>query len=265
MRWAGPSSEAWDYLLELNPDIALLQEVTSLRNDIAAHRSAVMLPTSGPAGEQYRFSTVVLAGPGACSSEPLRSDTGWVDDELARFPGNLISTRVRFADADLRVISVHPPWWPLDRARFAGLNTSAVKPARGVELYLAPRSVGGAPTQDVRAVDRRWRLQPVGNVRRVAEPPTRCRRLARPVDDIRLHRMSTCIARSGHAHIQEQDWRSGGSPDRPPIRFGSSGRAPAGMRYWLSGARIRRQPERSPADHRHLRLIDARHTDRAAE
>jgi endonuclease/exonuclease/phosphatase family metal-dependent hydrolase len=121
----------------LNPDIALLQEVTGLRKNIAARCSAVMLPTSGPAGERYRFSTVVLAGPGSCSSEPLRSDTGWVDDELNRFPGNLISTRVRLGDADLRVISVHSPWWPLDRTRFAGLDTSAVKPAQSVELYLA--------------------------------------------------------------------------------------------------------------------------------
>src|SRR5437016_14321241 len=111
MRQAGASSSAWAYLLELDPDIALLQEVTAIPDGIAGRFSITAHRASWRDGQPQRFSTAVLAAPGACVSDALRSDKRWVDDELARFAGNLISTRVRLRDAELHVISVHSPYF----------------------------------------------------------------------------------------------------------------------------------------------------------
>jgi len=137
MRRAGPLSKAWVYLSELGPDIALLQEVTAIPVDIAARFSAIARLTSGPDGQQQHFSTVVLVGQGACAPDMLRSNAGWVDDELARFAGNLVATRVRLGGAELRVVSVHSPAWPIGRARLAGIDTSAVKLTQNPDVWLA--------------------------------------------------------------------------------------------------------------------------------
>jgi hypothetical protein len=83
MRFAGPSSKTWEYVLGLKPDVALLQEVTGIPNVITDRYSAVILPTSGPAGEQQGFSTVVLAG--ACHSErPTRQSRMARPDDKVR-------------------------------------------------------------------------------------------------------------------------------------------------------------------------------------
>ena len=137
MHFAGPTSKAWDYLVELEPDIALLQEVTGMPDDVSARYDAVTLPTSGPTSERYFYSTAVLAGHCAWATERLRSEAGWVDAELARYAGNLISTRVRLGDVEIRVISVHSPYFRLDQTQFAGIDTSTVKLTQNPDVYLA--------------------------------------------------------------------------------------------------------------------------------
>jgi exonuclease III len=145
VRFARPASKAWEYLLELEPDIALLQEVIGMPDDVTARYDAVTRLTSGPSGEQNKYSSVVLAGHGACESEPLRSATEWVDAELALYGGNLISTRVRLRDVELHVISVHSPYFRLDPTRLAGKDTAAVKLTQNADIYLADVLLAALP------------------------------------------------------------------------------------------------------------------------
>jgi endonuclease/exonuclease/phosphatase family metal-dependent hydrolase len=127
MRQAAASSRAWGYLHELDPDIALLQEVTAIPSGIADRFSVIARRASWRDGQPQRFSTAVVAAPGACTSDPLRHDTRWVNDELERFAGNLVSTRVQMGASELCVVSVHSPAWEICPERLAGIDTSAVK------------------------------------------------------------------------------------------------------------------------------------------
>jgi endonuclease/exonuclease/phosphatase family metal-dependent hydrolase len=137
MHGAIASSESWNYLLELSPDIALLQEVNAMPMAVTERYSEVGQRASRQDGQQQRFSTFVLVGEGECVPEALRSDVAWVDDELGRFAGNLVSTRVRLGSFDLRVVSVYSPAWPISRDRLAGIDISAVQFRQYTDVWLA--------------------------------------------------------------------------------------------------------------------------------
>ena len=146
MRQAGASSSAWAYLLELRPDIALLQEVTAIPDGIADRFSVIERRASWREGQPQRFSTAVLAAPDACVSDPLRHGTKWVNDELERFAGNLVSTRVRLGASELRVVSVHSPAWEISRERLEGIDTSAVKLTLSRDVWLSDCLWAALPT-----------------------------------------------------------------------------------------------------------------------
>jgi exonuclease III len=138
MHCAGRSSEAWEYLLQLEPDIALLQEVIEIPDGVADRFSVLQLRARWKDGGQQRFSTVVLAAGGPCESDALESKMTWVNEELARFAGNVVSTRVRLGEADLRVVSVHSPAWPIPGERIKDFDASEVKlTQQKVDIWVA--------------------------------------------------------------------------------------------------------------------------------
>lgn len=147
MRHAVARSKAWEYLLELGPDILLLQEVNGIPADITSRFSTVGGRATRRNGQQQRFSTVVLVRAGECVSAPLRSPLGWVEDELARFAGNVVSTDVRLGVDSLRVISVYSPAWPISPDRLAGIDTTSVQFRRYADVWLADTIWAAVPTR----------------------------------------------------------------------------------------------------------------------
>jgi endonuclease/exonuclease/phosphatase family metal-dependent hydrolase len=127
----------WDYLRSLDPDIALLQEVAGIPPGIASdwrHLSAY--PTT-KGGRPQRFQTVVLAKGEIVAPFPLSSPVSWVQSELARFAGNLVSCQISTGGEEVTAVSVYSPAWPVDRGRLDGINTSPVRLTQNPDVWLS--------------------------------------------------------------------------------------------------------------------------------
>src|SRR5205085_5787372 len=130
-RRATGSSAAWDYLLEIEPDVALLQEVGAPPTRVTDRFACAVQPASGQAGRPQRFSTAVLVRGEIGAEISLSGSDPWVTAELRFLAGNLVAFEVR-PDGwpALKVISVHNPAWPIDRTRLDGLDISSVRLTR---------------------------------------------------------------------------------------------------------------------------------------
>ena len=147
MRGAIASSASWNYLLELKPDVALLQDVRAVPTDITDCFSSVGLKASWKDGNPQLFSTFVLVREGECLSDDLHGEAVWIDAELRFFAGNLISTRVQVGAMDVRVVSVYSPAWPIDPKRLAGFDTSGVKLELADGIWVADVLRAALPAQ----------------------------------------------------------------------------------------------------------------------
>lgn len=161
----------WDYLLELDPDVALLQEVGDVSPALRDSYACELVPAAWKHGERLKFSTGLLVRGEIMRTVSLTSSIAWLGDVLARFGVNLVGREVRpDAGLVLTAISVHSPAWPVDQDLPEDLDTSAVRLSANPDLWLTdvlwaclkhrppapaePRIVGGdlnsSPTFDVR-------------------------------------------------------------------------------------------------------------------
>lgn len=148
-RRASASSQAWDYLRELDPHVALLQEVTGLPDDVRARWSAVSRVPTGRAGKLQPFSTVVLVAGTVERDLTLESDLHWVQSELDRFDGNLVGCAIRTHQGEaINVVSVYSPAWPVDRSRLIGIDTSGVQLRLNRDVWLADILLAALPAAD---------------------------------------------------------------------------------------------------------------------
>lgn len=113
IRRARQNSPAWDYLTELGPDVAFLQEVGAIPSFISNDYSVISRPAATKSGNPPKFSTAVLIKSHQIETFYLKSEIPLVNDDLARFSGNLVAGRTDFA----AFVSVHSPAWPLERER----------------------------------------------------------------------------------------------------------------------------------------------------
>lgn len=136
MRRATAASAAWDYLLELNPDLALLQEVSSIPPGVSSAYATLSATSPTKSGGRQRFSTVILARAPEVEPFQLTSDIDWVQEELARFSGNLLACRTEVCNLPLTVVSVHSPAWPIDAERLAPHDVSVIKLKQNPRLWV---------------------------------------------------------------------------------------------------------------------------------
>ncbi len=142
-RKATARSGVWDYLCELDPDVALLQEVTSLAPAVASRwQVAEGIPVT-KGGTPQRFRTVLLARGEIEQPFTLRSRELWVQDELARFAGNLVARTIRVNGERLNAVSVHSPAWPVDPARIAAVDTGGIQLALNRDVWIADVLLAG--------------------------------------------------------------------------------------------------------------------------
>ena len=133
---AGSASEAWDYLLELDPEIALLQEVRSLPAKIESRYDWRGHLATNKDGTSQRFQTGILARRFGERIE-LRGPESWVNKELERFAGNLVAYEVLTSHGKaVNVISVYSPAWPVSRERLDGVDTSHVKLTQNCDVWV---------------------------------------------------------------------------------------------------------------------------------
>ena len=91
VRRATKTSAAWKILIDLNPDIALLQEVSSIPDYIYNLFEIKFRKAINKNGKEQKFGTAILVKGKIISELPLSSEYTWVNNELTHFSGNLLS------------------------------------------------------------------------------------------------------------------------------------------------------------------------------
>jgi exonuclease III len=138
VRGAKEDSCVWDVLLDLRPDIALLQEVGGIPQRAADNFSGQSRRAIYKTGRPQRFSTAVLVRGKIVDEFALASEYEWLNRELEFFKGNLIACTVQSSNRRLfKVVSVYSPAWPVDRERLLGVDVSGVKTKTNPDVWVA--------------------------------------------------------------------------------------------------------------------------------
>ncbi|HEY3329354.1 MAG TPA: endonuclease/exonuclease/phosphatase family protein [Capsulimonadaceae bacterium] len=138
VRRAAAKSDAWSVLEELDPDIALLQEVCRIPTQIASRYNVVLQTALGKTGNPQKFGTAILAKGLTPQSLPLTSEYDWVSQELESYAGNLVSRRLlgTIEETPVSVISAYSPAWPLDKSKYPELEVAQVKLTKNPKLWV---------------------------------------------------------------------------------------------------------------------------------
>ena len=129
--------DVWNYLLEFDADIVLLQEVRSIPDSVTSVYSVLDRTAVRKNGQPQRFSTAVLVK--GTIDDPLFFSTthDWVNQELERFSGNLVAAEVTLLSGNkMRVVSVYSPPWPVDPKRLEGIDVSGIKLSNNPDVWV---------------------------------------------------------------------------------------------------------------------------------
>ena len=125
---ARKDSPVWGFLLDLKPDLVLLQEIGTIPISVTEHFHCLMRKAASKTGKPQRFATGVLAEGQIIDQLALSSRYQWVNEQIEFFKGNFINCTVQMPNrSPINVVSVHSPAWPVDKNRLAGLDLSEVK------------------------------------------------------------------------------------------------------------------------------------------
>ena len=118
----------WDELLDLDPDLALLQEVTGLPDRVRERYAVAFEYARGELGGLQRFGSAILARGRIGAGVPLDRGPAGVADELHRFAGNVLARRVTFDGfGACTAVSVHNPAWEIPPAQLVGLDVEPIR------------------------------------------------------------------------------------------------------------------------------------------
>ena len=110
VRRATAKSPVWTMLLEIAPDIALLQEVGEFPQEVTSKFDVRLEQAIGKTGRVQKFGTAVLVRGKITEELRLISEHDWVNHELDLFSGNLVGCKVIPEDQSPKnVISVYSP------------------------------------------------------------------------------------------------------------------------------------------------------------
>lgn len=128
----------WDYFLEINPDVALLQEVVGIPEHIKSSFACQELRAMGKTGKPQIFSTVILTKGQFDGELQLTASEDWVTKELSHFEGNLVAKRIKInEELFLNVVSVYSPAWFIDRKRLENIDTTKVHLSQNHDVWAA--------------------------------------------------------------------------------------------------------------------------------
>lgn len=137
MRRATTESPSWRYLEEMNPDIALLQEVVSIPATMESSYSIVYRHAQGKTGRSQNFGTAILVRGIIHEELVLTSEWKWVTQQLEHFRGNLVAATVSVGSGCVfPVLSVHSPAWPIAPATYKGVDTGPFQLKNSSDLWV---------------------------------------------------------------------------------------------------------------------------------
>jgi exonuclease III len=136
---AAASSRLWDYFLELDPDVAMLQEVGGLPAAVPERYACELQTAIGwTDGSPIKRFTALLVRGRMGESFSLGGFSGWIDAELDRYAGDLICRELQLdAGPAVKVISVYSPAHQIPRSRLEGIDITDVKLPDNPDIWLA--------------------------------------------------------------------------------------------------------------------------------
>jgi len=137
MRRAKDSSEAWKILLKISPDVATLQEVGGIPEEVTAQYQVYSKTPRNQSGGSQQFTTVVLTKGDLNTSVQLRADTDWINNEASFYEGNIVyCTTTTNQNEVLNLVSVYSPAWHIPDDRLTSIDISGIKLDNNPKLYL---------------------------------------------------------------------------------------------------------------------------------
>jgi exonuclease III len=134
---ANKGSPVWKLLLDLRPDIVLLQEIRELPEVITNAFEVLSRSAVSKTGKLQRFSTGVLSNGRIIEEIKLSSKYEWVNKELSFFRGNFVSCIVQPKNCEpFHVVSVYSPAWPVDEERLREIDVLPVKLKLNPQVWL---------------------------------------------------------------------------------------------------------------------------------
>lgn len=135
-RGAAGGSGVWDYLLELKPAVALLQEVGAIPDEVCRQFASHHERAVRTDGTQQAFSTAIMVRGAIGAPITLAGHSASVDADLKRFAGNLVSRVVSLPmGLPLNAVCVYSPAWPI-RERLPGADPSGVRLTQNRDFWL---------------------------------------------------------------------------------------------------------------------------------
>jgi len=134
---ASRTSEVWKFLTELDPDVALLQEVADIPDSVRSSFAIRFRTAIKRRGQPQRFGTAIFVKGTIIDDVPLSSPYEWVNAELQYFSGNLVGCSVKpDGHPTVNAVSAYSPPWPVDRVRISGIDVSSVKLTQNPDVWV---------------------------------------------------------------------------------------------------------------------------------
>jgi exodeoxyribonuclease-3 len=136
VRRAREGSAVWEYLLEMDPDIAFLQEVGGFPKAVQDRFNVLRRHAVTKTGNPQKFSTAVISRFPIAGEISLRSDREWVGEQADFFKGNLVGAKLIGPDQKpIYVVSVYTPAWPVPKEKWSGIDVSRLKLAANPDIW----------------------------------------------------------------------------------------------------------------------------------
>lgn len=120
--------EGWQYLCDLKPDVALLQEVNSMPDFIENKFDCIYKKAVKKNGQAQKFGTAILVKGKIFKPIQLRSKWNWVNEEINRFSGNFVAAEIILENGfRAQTISAHSPAWRIELPTLAEIDKNQIK------------------------------------------------------------------------------------------------------------------------------------------
>lgn len=135
-RRASTTSRLWDYLLELDPDVALLQDFGAVPEHVLQqYTHAPNTKALAGDGAPRHMTGVLFKGTGVADL-PLPAPVDWVARELDTYGEFFAAKEVTLhSGITLKVLSVYSLAFPIDRARMKEIDTTGVQLAQSRDVW----------------------------------------------------------------------------------------------------------------------------------
>ena len=120
--------DVWNVLLQLDPDIILLQEAIDFSDTFTSKYSTFHKFAVKENGEKQIFGTAIAVKGEILSEISLSSEIGWMDKGIDYFEGNLLGAVIKTKEGEqFNVVSAYSPAWPMDKKSLEGVDTTGIQ------------------------------------------------------------------------------------------------------------------------------------------